>query len=148
MLTATEAEHHEQVPSFEKRRVGDVMHPGVVFCTPQATLRTVAQIMADRAIHSVVVSDLDAPVSRRNWGVISDLDLLRAAGGDPASQTAGRIARTELRTVGADETLPRAAELMSRHGVTHLIVVDADGSRAVGVLSSLDLAHALAASRD
>jgi CBS domain-containing protein len=137
-----------QTLSFGKVRVGDVMHPGVVFCIPQATLRTVAQIMADRAIHSVVVSDLDAPVSGRNWGVISDLDLLRAAGGDPASQTAGQIAMTELRTIGVDETLPRAAEIMSRHGATHLIVVEADGSRAVGVLSSLDLARALAASRD
>jgi CBS domain-containing protein len=129
---------------FEEVRAGDVMHPGVVFCLPQASLATVARIMAERRVHSVVVSDLDTPVSKRNWGVVSDVDLLRAAAEGIEGQTAGQVAKTELRTIAVDETLPQAARIMAEHGVTHLIVVDADGSRAVGVLSSLDLAMALA----
>jgi uncharacterized protein (DUF2267 family) len=39
-------------------QVGEVMHPGIVFCVPQAPLRTVAQAMVERHIPAVVVSNL------------------------------------------------------------------------------------------
>jgi CBS domain-containing protein len=140
LMETGEIEGSYRTPSFEKARVSDAMHPGVVSCTPDTSLRTVAQIMAERHIHSVVVSDLGAAES--SWVVISDIDLLGAAEGDVEDLTAGEAAGTELPTVGPGEGLPRAAQLMNEHGVSHLIV--ADGGRAVGVLSSLDVAGILA----
>jgi CBS domain-containing protein len=47
-------------------------------------------------------------------------------------------------TIAPDEQLERAAALMTRHGVAHLVVVDRVEQRPVGVVSSLDLAAALA----
>jgi crotonyl-CoA carboxylase/reductase len=142
----SESEDRPWRSPLREARVGDAMHPGVVFCTPETPLRTVARIMADRRIHAVVVSDLDMPVSKHRWGVVSDIDLLGAAQGDVGPRTAGEIARTVLRTISREDALADAARIMAEHGITHLVVVEADGSRAVGVLSSLDIAGALAAS--
>jgi CBS domain-containing protein len=136
-----EIEGSYRTPAFEKAQVSDAMRPGVVSCTPDTSLRTVARIMAERHIHSVVVSDLSAE-EEPGWGVVSDVDLLGAADGDVGTLTAGEIAGTDLPTVGPAESLSRAAQVMNEHGVSHLLVVDA--GRAVGVLSSLDVAGILA----
>jgi CBS domain-containing protein len=45
--------------------------------------------------------------------------------------------------VRPDDTLMRAAQLMTEHAVTHLLVVDPAGGLPVGVLSTLDVARAL-----
>ena len=128
-------------------RVAEVMHPGVVFCVPQASLRTVAQIMAQRRIHAVVVSDLDMPVWKHRWGVITDLDLVRAFGADVHRLRADEVATAEPTTVRADDSLADAANVMAERGLMHLIVVEGDPPRAVGVLSTLDLAGVMAEAR-
>ncbi len=130
--------------ALDRVRVGEAMHPGVIFCMPPTPLSTIARIMADRRMHSVVVSDLDMPIWTRRWGVVSDVDLLRAIERKSSSQTAGDIAQGEARTVGVDETLSSAAHVMWEHGVTHLVAVEDEGRRAVGVISSLDIAGVLA----
>jgi len=70
------------------------------------------------------------------------MDLLGGAEGDVETLTAGEIAGTELPTVRPQETLSRAAQIMAEHGVGHMLVVG--GERAVGVISSLDIAGILA----
>ncbi len=144
-MSGDESGEGRQARGSTETLVSDVMHPGIVFCVPQAPLRTVAQIMAQRRIHAVVVSDLDMPVWKRKWGVISDLDLVRAFESDAHGVTAAEIAVTDPPTVEAGEPLEHASQLMSERGVMHLIVVDGrDPPRAVGVLSALDLAEVMA----
>jgi len=76
---------------------------------------------------------------------VSDLDLVAAASvRDLDEQTAGAAAATTPLTVRRDETIQRAAQLMTEHGATHLVVVDDEG-RPAGVLSTLDVAAVLAA---
>jgi CBS domain-containing protein len=140
-VTRTEIEGSYRSPSFEKAQVSDAMHPGVVSCSSDTSLRLVAQTMAQRHIHSVVVSDVEGPAG---WGVVTDIDLLGAADSDLEIRTAGEIADTELPKVGVEESLPHAARLMADHKVAHLIVVDPDTGGAVGVLSTLDVAGVLA----
>jgi CBS domain-containing protein len=48
-------------------------------------------------------------------------------------------------TIAPSESLDVAARLMARTGVSHLVVVDPVECRPVGVLSTLDLAGAVAA---
>ena len=134
----------EGPPPFERARVRDVMHPGVVFCTPKTPLRSVAEMMAQRRIHSVVVSDLDMPVWKHRWGVVSDVALLRGAAGEPDATTADQIAETDFQTVDVDDDLAHAAGVMAEHAASHVVVVEDGGRRAVGILSSLDIAGALA----
>jgi CBS domain-containing protein len=59
--------------------------------------------------------------------------------------TAGEVAATEVVTVPPSATLEEAAQLMAEHEVTHLIIVHGDTGRPLGVISTLDLARAFAA---
>ena len=52
---------------------------------------------------------------------------------------------TPALTIAAEDTLQHAAQLMSEHEVTHLVVVAGGSKQPVGVLSTLDIARALAA---
>jgi CBS domain-containing protein len=84
----------------------------------------------------------------RLWGVVSDLDLVKAANaGEIGDRTAGGTAITPVVMVERDDTLAHAAQLMSEHEITHLVVVDPRTERPVGVLSTLDLAGALTDAR-
>jgi CBS domain-containing protein len=147
MHDVSETEDGYRLPPFEKARVRDAMHPGVVFCTPKTPLRAVARIMAERRIHSVIVSDLDMPVWKHRWGVVSDIELLGAAADDPDSKTADQVAESELRIVDVDDKLSHAAQVMAKYRASHVVVVEDEGRRAVGVLSSLDIARVLAQGR-
>jgi CBS domain-containing protein len=130
-------------PDSARIRVSDAMHGGVITCPRETSLDEVARLMSTRRVHCVVVTD--EADDRDLWGIVSDLDLAAAASvrtlGD---QTAGATAATPLLTVGPDETVQRAAQLMTEHGTTHLVVVDA-GHRPVGVISTLDVASVLSA---
>ncbi len=101
-------------------------------------------MMAHELVHCVVVE------SRKGsggplWGIVSDLDLIAAATvRDLDEQTAGGSAASPVVMVTAAETLERAAQLMTEHGTSHLIVTDTAHARPVGVLSTLDVAAVLA----
>ncbi len=140
-MAPSQIEGSYRIPSFENARVSDAMHPGVVSSAPETSLRTLAQIMAQHHIHSVVITGL-TDSSERGWGLVTDVDVLQSAEGDLDTQEARAIAVTDTPAVGPEETLARAAALMAERGTTHLIVVE-EGN-AVGVLSSLDVAGILA----
>jgi CBS domain-containing protein len=132
-------------PSFKDAKVHDAMRVGVVTCRPQTTLEDVARIMVSYQIHSVVVDDPGD--SGHPWSIVTGFDLARATASGKRDLTAEDIAKTEgLLTVAADEPLERAAQLMSAHQVGHLIAVDPDTGRPVGVISALGLASVVASS--
>jgi CBS domain-containing protein len=75
---------------------------------------------------------------------VSDIDLLRAAREDIDERTASWAAVSEFLSVSPDEPLERAVQMMVEHDATHLVVVDPAGDKAVGMLSTLDVAGVLA----
>ncbi len=132
---------------FETAQVGDAMSRGVISCTPETPLRTVARMMATFGVHAIFVfehqdEDDEAP---RLWAVVSDLDLVAATQLDLDTVTAGSTAVTPLVTVAADRPIGEAASLMAQHGIAHLAVTDPVSQRPIGVVSTLDLARAVAA---
>ena len=132
-------------PAFEHASVADVMHPGVMTCPPDAPLVTVAQTMATHHVHAVVVGGIGTDRVHGDhlvWALISDMDLVRAAEIGIAGRTAAEVARTEAITVDPSTPLATAARLMDVHGTSHLIV--ASNGAPIGVVSSLDIAGALA----
>jgi CBS domain-containing protein len=134
-------QHTFYSPEFENATVLDAMRLGVVSVAPDTPLREVARVMATYRIHAVVVSEVEGD---RPWGIVSGLDLTAAAGKDFDKVRARDIWRSRLVTVVADEELARAAQLMTEHRVTHLVVVQPHSGQPVGVLSTLDLAGVLA----
>jgi CBS domain-containing protein len=123
------------------------MHSGVLSCAREASLSAVARLMADERVHCVVVRDEDGNGDASLWGVVSDLDLVAAATvRELEEQTAGGSAATPVVTIAPDETLERAAQIMTEHASAHLVVVDRSTLRPVGVLSTLDIAATLSRS--
>lgn len=133
------------LPAFERATVADVMRPGVMSCAPDAPLLTVAQTMATHHVHCVVVAGVttdDAGGDHLVWGLVSDMDMVRAAEAGIEGHTAADAARTEVVTVEPTTSLAEAARLMDEHDSTHLVVTT--GGQPAGVISSLDIAGALA----
>jgi CBS domain-containing protein len=131
-------------PLFEHALVADAMRPEVITCPADAPLRWVAGVIAAERVHCVVVEPRGDRSERATWRIISDLDLVGAAGSDLDAGTAGGVAASEFLTVTPDEKLERAAQMMAEHEATHLVVVDATSRRPIGVLSTLDVANVLA----
>jgi CBS domain-containing protein len=141
---ATQPTTTSDARSLDEISVEETMHRGVLTCPLWTPLRDVARMMATYRVHSIVAlgEGDDEDGEPLLWGVVSDLDLLSAAE-DVEGRTAGGTAATELLTVAPDETLARAAELMRDHRVSHLVVVEPETDRPVGILSTLDVAAAL-----
>lgn len=129
-------------PAFETATVADAMRPGVFACPPDMPARAIARIMATHHIHSVVVSGSEMG----RWGVVSDLDLVRAAGGVD-DLLAADLADTDVPVTTPDTPLEEAARTMSARGATHVVVEDPDTHDPVGMLSTLDVAGNLAWAR-
>lgn len=128
--------------------VGEVMHQGIVGCSPDASLRSAARLMAHRRVHCLVVHGIaNGPrgTEKLMWGLLTDHDILRAARADSIVELrAGGVAAADVVTIGADESLDDAVRLMLDLGTTHLVVVSPNDQRPIGVLSSLDVARSLA----
>ena len=131
--------------SFDLRqvRVGDCMHHGILSCDASAPLDEVAAIMAKHRVHAVAITNGDG---RRIVAVVSDLAVVVAAANGHAP-SALEVAATEPLSVSAGESIQHAAQLMSEHGVSHLVVLDAANGHPSGILSTLDVA-ALYANRN
>jgi predicted transcriptional regulator len=131
-------------PSFEKALVADAMTREVITCPADAPLRWVAGVMAAERVHCVVIEPRIDEDERGTWTLISVLDLVGAAGSDLDAATAGGVAASEFLTITPEEKLERAAHLMAEHEAAHLVVVDLSSGRPIGVVSTLDVANALA----
>jgi CBS domain-containing protein len=122
--------------------VADVMRPGVLSCPSDTLLREVARIMAVHRIHCVVVGDLRS--GETEWGMLADLDLARAVESATEDTTAGEVAATDPVSLPPTATLDDAARLMAEHETAHVVIVDERSGDPLGVVSTLDVALALA----
>src|SRR5215204_3162326 len=76
-------------------------------------------------------------------GALTDRDIavrVVAEGRDPGSTTVREVASTDLVTLDAQQDLGEALELMARHQVRRLPVVE-EGGRLVGVVAQADVAE-------
>ena len=114
--------------------IREVMTDEVVTAAPERTVREIAELMRERNVGSVVIVRDDRPI-----GFVTDRDLalsVIADGrdfGDHVADHASFPVVTAEPAMGVEE----AAELMVRHGVRRLVVVDAD--RLTGIVTLDDL---------
>jgi len=134
-------------PSFRHATVAEAMRTGILTCPADTSLRAVAEMMASYRIHAVIVegAESESAVSgARGWEIVSDVELTRAAARGDLQAIAGELAGANAIMITPADELKHAAELMSEHGVSHLIVSTTPTARPVGIISTLDLAGALA----
>ncbi|MFF4351049.1 CBS domain-containing protein [Streptomyces sp. NPDC001530] len=118
------------------QHVRDIMTSAPVTVEPQASVTAVAQLMRDNNIGTVLVTDGD-----QLRGLVSDRDLVvraLAEGGDLEQTTVARACSEDLVTVGPDEDVDHAIELMREHSVRRIPVVD--HGHPVGIVSLGDMA--------
>ena len=107
----------------------------VVTAPPERSVREIAEMMRERNVGSVVLIEDQRPV-----GFLTDRDLTVSvlADGRDLGDHAADHASTPVITAKAEMQVEEAAELMVRHGVRRLVVVD--GGRLCGVVTLDDLA--------
>jgi len=145
MNTIFEPSH--RIRPLQDLRVIDAMHPGMISCPPETSLRTVARMMATYRVHAIIVhahDDEELP-GGDHWGVVTDAELVAAARDKDLDElTAQQIATTPALTVATADPLERAIQLMVEHEVSHVIAIERHSGRPIGVVSTLDVARALA----
>ena len=121
-------------------RVTSVMTANPACCTPQTSLREVAQMMIKNDCGQIpVVDDQNAPL-----GVVTDRDIavrIVAEGRDINTACAGDAMSSPAQTVSEDSSLKDAVCLMEAAKIRRVPVVDSSGKLA-GIVSIADLALA------
>jgi CBS domain-containing protein len=115
--------------------IREVMTESVVTAPPERSVREIAELMRERNVGSVVLID-----ERRPVGFVTDRDLAVSviADGRDLGDHAADHASSPVITAQPEMQLEEAAELMVRHGVRRLVVVD-DG-RLTGIVTLDDIA--------
>ena len=146
MLDPEDIGEKRPVP-FETSTVGDAMSHGVISCPPETPLRVVARMMATYGVHAIFVFEHtnEPDEAPHLWAVVSDLDLVAATQLDLDTLTAGGTAVTPLVSVAADSSIGEAGSLMAQYGIAHLAVTEPASRHPIGVISTLDIARAVAA---
>ncbi len=117
-------------------KLSEIMTPGVITSAPGADAGSVARLMRDHRVGSVVIVDQgEVPVA-----MVTDRDLAMRvfAEGVGAEAPVGEHASRPLVSGEPEMELDEAAALMVQHRVRRLPVVD--GARLVGIVTLDDIA--------
>jgi CBS domain-containing protein len=114
--------------------IREVMTESVVTAEPERTVREVAELMRERNVGSVVLVADEQPV-----GFVTDRDLTLSvvADGRDVSDHIADYASSPVITADPAMGVEECADLMVRHGVRRLVVVD--GDRLTGIVTLDDL---------
>ena len=116
-------------------RVRDVMTRAVIAVPPSFKVIDAIAVMKDKRIKSLPVVEGDRCV-----GIVTTTDILRevtSSKGVKEDLTVDKIMSKDLIYVSPSDDLDKAAELMFKNDIRHLIVLD--GDRLVGILADIDL---------
>jgi CBS domain-containing protein len=127
------------------RTVGDVMSREPVFVRASDSLAEATHLMAHQGLKRLPVVEAGG----RLVGVVSRMDILRAAGetfpreaaaglDHAGARTVGEILRTDAPVVSADADLASVVDAVTSTRLNRAVVLDAD-RRVVGVVSDADV---------
>ncbi|MCC8981486.1 CBS domain-containing protein [Bradyrhizobium acaciae] len=118
-------------------RISDAMTPEVQLCTPDSTLRDVAEAMGTLGVGMLPVAD-----NERLVGMITDRDIaVRGIGmGRGPDSRVGDIMTAEVKYCFEDQEIEDIAQNMGAIQVRRLPVLDRD-KRLVGIIALGDIAQ-------
>ena len=116
--------------------VGQLMSAPVLTIEPDTTIAEAGRAMLEASIKSVVVVDEDC----RPEGILTSTDFVRIAAKErsPTDVTVAEYMTTDIVTTTAGTGVREAADLMREHELSHLPVVEADGT-VTGMVTATDL---------
>jgi CBS domain-containing protein len=127
---ATRPTLHSQLAAMIKRKP--------ITATPETTLREAVQMMSEFRVGSIIVVE---PESGRPIGIFTLRDLLHkvaAKSCDLDQMVMSVMSDSGLQMLNWRSTVYQAALVMARHGIHHVIVVDAAG-KLQGIVSQEDI---------
>jgi crotonyl-CoA carboxylase/reductase len=120
--------------------VKELMHRGLICCSPQDTVGYVAKLMLESGIHAVVVMENEEAI-----GVVSQTDIVLARQGKTAAQArtipVGATMTKGCASCDANTTLTEAISTMTGLRIHRLVVTEQMNGRnvPVGVISTTDI---------
>ncbi|MDP1651980.1 MAG: DUF294 nucleotidyltransferase-like domain-containing protein [Rhodocyclaceae bacterium] len=129
-MSATRHTLHSQLAAMIQRKP--------ITATPETSLREAVQMMSENRVGSIIVVE---PESGRPIGIFTLRDLLHrvaAKSCDLDQMVMSVMSDSGLLMLNWRSTVYQAALVMARHGVHHVIVVDATG-KLVGIVSQEDV---------
>ncbi|WP_337860059.1 CBS domain-containing protein [Ferroplasma sp.] len=115
--------------------IKNIMQKQPIYVEKNSTLKECTEKMTNGNKGSLL---LGSPIALE--GIITERDIIKAiAEGNSPDANIGNIGtRVNLISIYEDESITRAAVLMSKHNIRHLIVKSREG-KVTGVLSTRDL---------
>ena len=116
-------------------QVSDLMVSDVVTIEPSTSVVDAAKRMIQEEKGPLPIVEGDRPVA-----IITDRDIIAhvvAEGRDPSSVTVDDVATRDLVTIGPDQDVDEARQLMAQHELDRILVVEDD--RLVGIISEADI---------
>ncbi len=114
--------------------VAHVMSTKLIFAAMDHTVERVRELMAEKRVHALPVVGKNKTI----MGIVTTADVARAL---EADKPARHVMSDTVITVNATDSVTKAAGLMRKHRINHLVVTD--GEKAVGIVSSFDLLRLL-----
>ena len=114
--------------------VREIMNNNVVTAPPEISIRSIAKLMVDQGVGSIVIVKENRPV-----GIITEKDIVKAMaeGKDPDKVSAGEIMSKPLITVRPNTPLEKAVSIMVERNVRRLPVVEE--GELVGIITMKDI---------
>ncbi len=117
-------------------KVGQLIKKPPLTISPSTTLLEAADFLTKHAVGALVVVDPREP--DKPLAVLSERDLVRAISMRmPLSTPVEAFMSTTVVSIAADNSIERAAELMWKNNIRHLVVME--GGKMVGVISIRDV---------
>ena len=116
-------------------QVRDLMVSSVVTIEPRTSIVDAARRMIQEEKGPLPVVEGESPVA-----MVTDRDIIArvvAEGRDPNSVRVEDIATHELVTIGPDQDVNEARQLMDQHELDRILVVE--GNRLVGIISEANI---------
>ncbi len=120
----------------------DIMTPAPQCIGEHDTLVDAAALMASLDVGALPICGDD----KRLKGMLTDRDIVvkcLATGGDPRTTTAGELGEGRPVTIGSEDDISLALELMQEHQIRRLPVIG--DHMLVGIISQADIALSLSA---
>ncbi|MBT2570841.1 CBS domain-containing protein [Planococcus sp. ISL-110] len=116
-------------------KITDIMTTDVKTCTPETSIRELASKMLELDVGSIPISD-----GKRLLGIVTDRDIVirGIAAQVSLDRSVSQILTSDLVTGTTDMSIKDAAELMSKHQIRRLPIVEND--QLIGIVSLGDIA--------
>lgn len=124
----------------KEKRVRDVMTRGVITVALDTSVSEIAKLLVEEEISGVAVIVSDGEVV----GVISEIDIIKFFDQNWDNLTAEEVMSTFVRTIDAEMTIKKAADIMRDLNIHRLLILSLSPAPGIpiGILTASDILRA------